>query len=80
MTTRSFGDVGMATPASFFQVAPLSFVDFVPTAAGTTNVGQSLQTVKLGLNYTLGEDLHAQRQPSASDHRLREVAKAKIPA
>ena len=62
------------------QVAPLSFVDFVPTAAGTTNVGQSLQTVKLGLNYTLGEDLHAQRQPSASDHRLREVAKAKIPA
>ena len=62
------------------QVIPPPFFAYAPTAGGTTNVGQSLQTVKLGLNYTLGEDLHAQRQPSASDHRLREVAKAKIPA
>jgi opacity protein-like surface antigen/outer membrane protease len=69
-----FADVGMATPASYFQVAPPSASGFVTNAGGTTNVGQSLQTVKLGLNYKIGEDLHAQWQPSASDYHLRGTA------
>jgi opacity protein-like surface antigen len=73
-----FGEVGMATPASFFQAVPPSFFGFVPTAAGTTNVGQSLQTVKLGLNYKLGEDLHAQWQSSASNYHLRGTADAPL--
>jgi opacity protein-like surface antigen len=73
-----FGDVGMATPTSFFQVLPPFPNGYLPTPGGTTNVGQSLQTVKLGLNYKLGEDLHAQWQPSASDYHLRGTADAPL--
>ncbi len=69
-----FGDVGMATPASYVQVVTLPFYSYFPTARGTTNVSQDLQTVKLGLNYKFGEDLHAQWQPSASDYHLRGTA------
>jgi opacity protein-like surface antigen len=73
-----FGDVGMATPASFAQVIPPPFFAYAPTAGGTTNVGQSLQTVKLGLNYKLGEDLHARWLPSATDYHLRGTADAAL--
>ncbi|MGA7810119.1 outer membrane beta-barrel protein [Bradyrhizobium sp.] len=73
-----FGDAGMATPASYFQVLPPLPNGYVTTAGGTTNVSQSLQTVKLGLNYKLGEDLHAQWQPSASDYHLRGTADAPV--
>jgi len=67
----NFGDVSMATPASFFQVAPPSPFGYVATAGGTTSVSQSLQTVKLGLNYKFGEDIDARWQPSESDYHLR---------
>lgn len=65
-----FGNSGMPTPASFVQVLP-PFNAYAPTSGGITNVGQSLHTVKLGLNYRIGEDLHATWEPSASDYRLR---------
>jgi opacity protein-like surface antigen len=65
----NFGGVGMATPASFFQVLPPFF--YLQTARGTTNVSESLQTVKLGLNYKIGQDIDARWQPSESDYHLR---------
>jgi opacity protein-like surface antigen len=67
----NFGNVTMATPTSFLQVAPPSPFGYVPTAGGTTSVNQSLQTVKLGLNYKFGQDIDAQWQPSESDYHLR---------
>jgi opacity protein-like surface antigen len=72
----NFGDVGMATPTSYLQVLPPLPNGYIATAAGTTNVSQSLQTVKLGLNYKLGTDPDARWQPSASDYHLRGTADA----
>jgi len=66
-----FGDLSMATPASLFQVVPPSLFGFVQTNGGTASISQNLQTVKLGLNYKIGEDLHAHWEPSASDYHLR---------
>jgi opacity protein-like surface antigen len=67
-----FGDLGMATPASYSQVfAPFPFFFYAPTPGGTTSVSQNLQTVKVGLNYKFGEDMYAQWEPSSSDYRLR---------
>src|SRR5438309_10837531 len=40
------------------------------------HVSQNIQTVKMGLNLKLGEDLHAQWEPSASDYRLRGTSDA----
>jgi opacity protein-like surface antigen len=72
----NFGDVGMATPPSYFQVLPPSPVGYVPTAGGTASVGQSLQTVKLGLNYKFGQDIDARWQPPASDYHLKGMTEA----
>jgi opacity protein-like surface antigen len=66
----SFGDLSVGTPASFIQVIP-PFNFYAATPGGTTSVGQSVQTVKMGLNLKLGEDLYAQWEPPASDYRLR---------
>jgi opacity protein-like surface antigen len=73
-----FGDFNMATPASLFQVLP-PFNAFVPTNGGTTGVSQNLQTVKLGLNYRIGEDMYARWQPAVSDYRLRGTDVGYIP-
>ena len=67
----NFGNAGMATPVSYFQVIPPSPFGYVPTAGGTTSVGQSLQTIKLGLNYKFGQDIDARWQPPASDYHLK---------
>jgi opacity protein-like surface antigen len=64
-----FGDVSVATPASFFQ-ASFPF-NYVATPGGTTSASQNLQSVKLGLNLKLNEDMYAKWEPSASDYRLR---------
>jgi opacity protein-like surface antigen len=74
----NFDDLGMATPSSFTQVF-LSNYGYLRTPAGTTSVSQSLQTVKLGLNYKIGEDLNARWEPSASDYRLRGTTDGFIP-
>jgi len=66
----NFGSVNVATPTSFLQVIP-GFNAYVPTAGGISSVSQNVQTVKLGLNLKIGEDMHAQWEPSASDYRLR---------
>jgi opacity protein-like surface antigen len=66
----NFGNVGLATPASYLQVSP-PINNYLPLAGGVAGANQALQTVKVGLNYKLGEDLYAQWQPSASDYRLR---------
>jgi opacity protein-like surface antigen/outer membrane protease len=72
----NFGDISVATPASFLQVLPPSAFGYLPTAGGATSIGQSVQTVKVGLNLKLGEDLHAQWEPPASDYRLRGTSDA----
>ena len=66
-----FGDVGMATPASLFQLVPPFTASLIQTNGGTANIGQNLQTVKVGLNYKIGENIYARWEPSASDYRLR---------
>jgi Outer membrane protein beta-barrel domain len=63
----NFGDLSASTPGGFVLQFPFA----VPTPGGTTSVSQSLQTLKVGLNYKIGEDLNAQWEPSASDYRLR---------
>src|SRR6516164_7757727 len=55
--------------ASFRSFRHRSSASFRPTAAHS--ISQNLQTVKLGLNYKIGEDLHAHWEPSASDYHLR---------
>jgi opacity protein-like surface antigen len=67
----NFGDVGMATPTSFLQVQPPSPFGYIQTPGGTTSVSQSMQTIKVGLNYKLGQDMDARWQPSESDYHLR---------
>ena len=44
---------------------------YVATPGSTNSVSQNVQTVKMGLNLKLGEDIHAQWEPSPSDYRLR---------
>jgi opacity protein-like surface antigen len=66
----NFGSLTTATPGSVVQVLPPLNL-YLPTAGETSNVSQSLQTLKVGLNYKIGEDLSAQWEPSASDYRLR---------
>jgi opacity protein-like surface antigen len=69
----NFGGVNVGTPASFVQVFPPLNL-YAPTSGGMTNVSQNVHTVKLGLNLKLGQDLHAQWQPAASDYPLRGVS------
>ncbi len=71
----NFGNVNVATPASYLQVLP-PFNAYIPTAGGTSSVSQNLHSVKVGLNYKVGEDLYARWEPSASDYRLRGVTDA----
>jgi opacity protein-like surface antigen len=71
----NFGDVSVGTPQGLLQVIPPLNL-YLLTPGTTSNVSQTLQTVKLGLNLKLGEDLHAQWQPAASDYRLRGTAGA----
>jgi hypothetical protein len=68
----NFGAANVGTPASFVQVVPAVNL-YAPTPSGISSVGQSVQTVKLGLNLKLGQDPYAQWQP-ASDYRLRGVS------
>ena len=63
----NFGDLSASTPGSFVLLFPFAF----STPGGATNVSQNLQTLKVGLNYKVGEDLYAHWEPSASDYRLR---------
>jgi opacity protein-like surface antigen len=63
----NFGDLSASTPGSFVLLFPFAF----STPGGTTSINQSLQTLKVGLNYKIGENLSAQWEPSASDYRLR---------
>ena len=68
---ENFGSVGMATPSSYLQVLPGNAFGYEQTPGGTTSVSQSLQTVKLGLNYKFGQDIDARWQPPASDYHLK---------
>jgi len=63
----NFGSLSASTPGSFVLLFPFAF----STPGGTTSINQSLQTLKVGLNYKIGENLSAQWEPSASDYRLR---------
>jgi opacity protein-like surface antigen len=66
----NFGNAGMATPTSYFQVLP-PLALYAQTTGGTTSVSQSLQTVKVGLNYKIGQDIDVRWQPSESDYHLK---------
>jgi opacity protein-like surface antigen len=59
-----FGDLSINTPASSFQ--PFPPFNGPATAGGTASMSQNLQTVKVGLNYKIGEDMFAQWEPSMS--------------
>jgi opacity protein-like surface antigen len=63
----NFGALSTSTPGSFVLQFPFAF----STPGGTTSVSQNLQTLKVGINYKIGEDLYAQWEPSVSDYRLR---------
>jgi opacity protein-like surface antigen/outer membrane protease len=67
----NYGSANVATPASYLQVLPPSPFSYVATSGGTGSVSQNVQTFKMGLNLKLGQDLHAQWEPSPSDYRLR---------
>jgi opacity protein-like surface antigen len=65
-----FGDLGLATPISLTQpLPPLALYDRV--AGGNTTISQNMQTVKIGLNYKIGEDMYARWEPPAADYHLR---------
>ena len=66
-----FGDLSMATPTSLLQVVPPLTASLVQINGGTASISQNVQTVKVGLNYKIGEDIYAQWEPAASDYRLR---------
>jgi opacity protein-like surface antigen len=66
-----FGALDMGTPASLFQVTPPFAASLIQTNSGTVSTSQTLQTVKVGLNYKIGEDINARWEPAASDYRLR---------
>ena len=61
-----FGDLGMNSPLSFAQTLPPLNSSYVATPGGTAGMSQNMQTVKVGLNYKIGEDMFAQWQPSMS--------------
>jgi opacity protein-like surface antigen len=52
-----FGSTNLPTPQSFLQVAPP--FGYVATAPGTSNVGQNLHSVKVGLNLKFGGNTEA---------------------
>jgi opacity protein-like surface antigen len=67
----NFGGGNLGTPASFLQVLPPLPNGYQPTTGGTTSLSQTMQTVKLGLNYKFGQDLYARWDPPAADYHLR---------
>ncbi len=66
-----FGDLDMATPASLLQTAPPLIASLVQINGGTAAISQNLQTVKVGLNYRIGQDIHARWDPAPSEYSLR---------
>ena len=66
-----FGDLNMGTPPSYLQVLPPSAFGYIPTPGGSASISQSMQTVKVGLNYKIGEDISARWEPAAADYRLK---------
>jgi opacity protein-like surface antigen len=65
-----FGDLGMATPTSAIQPFP-PFPLYFPTPGRSASIRQSMQTVKVGLNYKIGEDMYARWDPPAADYHLK---------
>jgi opacity protein-like surface antigen len=74
----NFGNTFMVTPPSYVQVAPPTLVSYVRTLGGTTSVGQSLQSIKLGLNYRFGQQLDARWPPAASNYYVKAKTGAPI--
>jgi opacity protein-like surface antigen len=61
-----FGDLAMTTPGSVLETSPPSVFSYVSTPGGNASISQNVQTVKVGLNYKIGEDIFAQWEPSMS--------------
>ena len=66
-----FGDLAVPTPPSFLQVIPGSPFGYIATPGGTATMSQNIQTVKVGLNYKIGEGIYSQWAPSPADYHLR---------
>jgi len=64
-----FGDLSMATPSSATQQG--LFGPYFLTAGSTASVSQTMQTVKFGLNYKIGEDMYARWAPPPGDYNLK---------
>ncbi len=64
-----FGDLNMATPQSATQQG--LFGPYFLTAGGAGSFSQTMQTVKVGLNYKIGEDIYARWDPPAADYHLK---------
>ena len=73
-----FGDLTIPTPQSFQQVIPGSPFGYLPTPGGTATMSQNLQTVKVGLNYKIGEGMYSQWAPSPADYHLRGATDAAV--
>ncbi|MBV8925573.1 MAG: outer membrane beta-barrel protein [Bradyrhizobium sp.] len=61
-----FGDLGVTTPASYVQTFPPFTGSYAQTPGGIASMSQNVQTVKVGLNYKVGEDMFARWEPSTS--------------
>jgi len=66
-----FGNLNMATPASLFETLPPFVLSYVQTPGGNASISQNMQTVKVGLNYKIGEDMYARWEPAAADYHLK---------
>jgi len=73
-----FGDLSIQTPPSLLQVVQGSPFGYLPTPGGTATIGQNFQTVKVGLNYKIGESMNAQWAPSPADYHLRGATDAAV--
>jgi opacity protein-like surface antigen len=65
-----FGDLSMATPTSAVQPFP-PFFPYFATPGGNASISQNVQTVKVSLNYKIGEDMYARWEPPAADYHLK---------
>jgi opacity protein-like surface antigen len=64
-----FGDLSMATPQSATQQG--LFGPYFLTRGSTGSFSQNAQTVKVGLNYKIGESMDARWDPPAADYHLK---------
>ncbi len=66
----NFGNLGINTPLSLFETVPPFGPSYAVVRPGNASISQNLQTVKVGLNYKIGEGMYSQWAPSPTDYHL----------